>query len=544
MSSETVKLFAVPGSSADSTADTAAPVRQIPVIRLSGGELPAIVDAAEDSLLEDLEHPIYQRGGQLVAVTFLDRQLARGGIVREAGTPLVRPIQPANMVERLTRAGRYESYSRREQEWRRVNAPAGVAAALLARGVWRFEELVGVIETPALRPDGTVLDAPGYDPATGLFFVPGIEFLPVDQNPSRAEAEEAARTLLEVSCDFPFAGEEHRAAYLAAQLTPFARPAIEGPVPLVLIDKNIHGAGGTLSADLISNVATGRDMTRASYPREDEEMRKRITSIALAGDRLALFDNVTGTLGGAALNAALTGTTWRDRILGASEMTPVLPLLTTWFATSNNASVERDMVRRALPIRLDSPLEHPEERAGFRHPDVRRWVRENRAHLVRAALTILRAYFAAGAPEVELRSWGSYESWCRVVRQAVVYVGLPDPCGTRVDFVASSDSERVSLVALMDGLLQLDPFGAGLTAGDVVRRLQRTPDELRGLRDAILELCPPRGGREDLPTPHSLGKRLAFVRNRVVGGRMLIRAGSRDGSATWSVVSGSGGSGE
>ena len=47
-----------------------------------------------------------------------------------------------------------------------------VATALLARaGAWRFNSIIGVVTAPTLRPDGSVIDRPGYDPATGLLFV-------------------------------------------------------------------------------------------------------------------------------------------------------------------------------------------------------------------------------------------------------------------------------------------------------------------------------------------------------------------------------------
>src|SRR5262249_49127335 len=157
--------------------------------------------------------------------------------------------------------------------------------------------------------------------------------------PSRDDARRAAADLLSVVCDFPFAGEARRAAWLAGLLTPLARFAIAGPCPLFLLDANTPGSGKSLLADIVSLVATGRPMPRTAYPDGDEEMRKRIPSVALAGDRLILIDNVATTFGGAALDSALTAVTWRDRILGRSEMTAELPLVATWFASGNNVAL-------------------------------------------------------------------------------------------------------------------------------------------------------------------------------------------------------------
>ena len=507
-----------------------------PVIKVIPGGLPEVVDRSEAALLADVDRPIYQRAGQLVAIVSNERRETADGIVREAGTPTIRAILPANLAERCMAAADYERFSRREKEWVRIDAPASVAAALHARGSWLFPTVVAVVQTPRLRPDGTVLEEAGFDLATGLYYRPNIPFEPVPSLPTRADAEEAARQLLEIVVDFPFESADHRAAWLAALLTPFSRPAYHGPAPLMLVDKNVHGAGGSLLADLVGLIVTGREMSRAVNPRDDEEMRKRITSSALAGDELLLIDNVTGTLGGAALNAALTGTSWRDRILGASEMTPALPLVATWYATSNNATVDRDTTRRALPIRLDSPLEHPEERDNFRHPNLRAYVLEERPRLVRCALTVLRAYYAAGRPRTPVKPWGSYEGWSDSVRQAVVFAGLTDPCRTRMDFVTAADTERTALVALLDGLEELDPFGHGQTAPEILRRLDRSPDEHRGLREAILELCPQKDGKPFLPTARQLGRRLGLLRRRVVGDRMVDRMQRTVDVIAWRVV--------
>ena len=40
------------------------------------------------------------------------------------------------------------------------------------------------------------------------------------------------------------------------------------------------------------------------------------------------------------------------------------------FATGNNLSYRSDFVRRVVPIALDARMERPEERTGFRHPQL------------------------------------------------------------------------------------------------------------------------------------------------------------------------------
>src|SRR5262249_21875370 len=131
-------------------------------------------------------------------------------------------------------------------------------------------------------------------------------------------------------------------------------------------------------------------------------------------------------------------TAWKDRLLGGNRMAEA-PMYITWYATGNNVALGADTARRVCHIRLESPDEHPEERKEFRHPDLVAWAGQNRPELLGAALTILRAQFAAGRPDQGLPAWGSFEGWSGVVRSAVVWVGLPDPGETRLILQAQSD---------------------------------------------------------------------------------------------------------
>src|SRR5262249_49431806 len=116
------------------------------------------------------------------------------------------------------------------------------------------------------------------------------------------------------------------------------------------------------------------------------------------GDRLVLFDNLDGKFGNATLDAALTGTNWKDRVLGVNRMAEA-PLFMIWYATGNNVSIAADTARRVCHVRLESPGERPEERKYFRHHNLLAWVGDSRFRLLTAALTILRAYCAVGRPE-------------------------------------------------------------------------------------------------------------------------------------------------
>jgi len=491
---------------------------------------------------------IFQRGGILVRV--MRDHPPNDGIKRPLGSPTIQSMPSANLRERMTR---FASFTKLNRKGDAVPAhPTGwLVAAIDARADWPgIRYLMGVSDTPVLRPDGSIWQEQGHDPRTGVLFEPAwpagrsdVPFPPVHPEANIDDAVVALDELLEVVCDFRFEAEEHRSAWLAALLTPLARFAFEGPSPLFLIDANVRGAGKGLLAQAIGRIVLGREMPVSSYAHDSEEMRKRITAIAIAGDRMILLDNLEGVFGNDALDRALTSTRWKDRILGRSEEVD-LPLMPAWYATGNNVSVAADTARRIIHIRIDVLDELPEQRTGFRHPKLLSWVGENRGRLLSAALTILSAYCRAGQPDQHLTPYGSFEGWSDLVRQAVVWVGMPDPCLTRVKLAESADTAIDALGQLIAAWKQFDPFGTGVVVGDMLHRLypadrQYAPNDETAvaMRNALEGLvgCP--SGKT--PTARQVANKLKAFRRRVLRGCYLdidAARGKKDGRV-WKLYS-------
>src|SRR5262249_9630838 len=158
---------------------------------------------------------------------------------------------------------------------------------------------------------------------------------------------------------------------------------------------------------------------------------------------------------------------WKERLLGGHRLYDG-PLHVTWYGTGNNVQLVGDTPRRVCRICLESKLERPEERSDVRYPLLRQHVGGRRGELLSAALTVLRAWHAAGMPRHGLTPWGSYEGWSGLVREAVVFAGLPDPGLARMSLAPSGDREVGALVALMDALSAWDPGGTGKTIVEIV----------------------------------------------------------------------------
>lgn len=489
---------------------------------------------------------IFQRDCRLVRVVRATEADERRGIVR--GTPQIRAVSPATLREELTRLAQWVTvrHTAEGPQHRPTLPSSAVVQAVHDRGEWDgVRPLTGVIETPCMRADGSILDSAGYDDRTGLLYAPAIEFPPVPTDPTQDDAREAYARLLGLFADFPFVSDAARAVPISAILTMLARPAIRGAVPMHAFDACVRGAGKSLIKDAIAYIATGRGASKMTYPSDDAEMEKILASLAIAGARLVTLDNVVGPLGGAALDKVLTAEDRVQlRVLGRSEV-PELTWQALVMAGGNNLVIVADTGRRTLASRLEPDVERPELRTGFRHADLLGYVREHRGLLVGDALTILRAYVVAGRPDAERHTLGSYVQWAQLVAGAIAYAGGPDILSTIAAAAETSmDPELDALRTVLGMLPTLAPEGA--TARTIATTLypaerqrgEHAPDGYDALREAIETICPPRRAGE-APNPRELGKALRRHMGRVVGGRRLVQIDQRDKAKTllWSVAS-------
>jgi hypothetical protein len=500
-----------------------------PVVMIGPEEHKVITQVIE--ALAKSDPNIYQRGGQLVRTIREPNPDGDG-----ASASRIAPIPAANLRTRITRFVQLAVIVKKKTK--AAHPPEWLAPGIAAATAWRdIRPLTAISPTPVLRKDGSILQTAEYDSKTGVIYEPRGDYPAIPDSLTQADAAAAAAVLSEVVCDFPFEAPEHKSAWVAGVLTTFARFAYRGPAPLFLVDANVRAAGKSLLADAAGIIAAEANFARRSYPNgrdRADEMRKAITALAIAGERLVLLDNLPGFIGDSSLDAALTTEgDWSDRILGHTQTVRV-PLLMTWWATGNNVTTEGDTSRRVLPIRLLSPDEHPEQREGFRHPDLLAWVRQERGRLVAAALTILAGYIRAGRPDQRIKPWGSFEGWSRLVRSAVVWAGLPDPRTACTEFISRADTEAAALGAMLEAWPEVDPTREGMTVGKLLTLLKKCPDDFPRTREALTEFCPARSG--DLPMPHALGVRFRKFARRNIGGRCFESKPGRGGVAAWFVA--------
>jgi putative DNA primase/helicase len=542
------------GAGPDPTAAPAADLQDTrPVIRL-GPDITRMVDEGQAALLALPHGPVlFQRARRLSLI-------ARGvkppqWLHRPADAPVIIEAQAAYLDELATQAARWEKFDKRAkkgEEWIEVTPPSRFVQTLQARPSWPFPLLEGLIHSPTLRPDGSLLATPGYDAATGLFFDSnGTTFPSLRMHPTLDDARSALGRLQEAFQDFPFAAREENArknpyfsATIAAVLTLVGRPAIQGNISLFGVTATAAGSGKGKLVDVISIIGTGRSASKMGQTLDDNEELKRLLALALEGTSPCCIDNVTHPFGNQYLDMALTTQAITGRILGQTQLTEA-PWNAVLFATGNNLAYRGDMTRRVVPIALDPKMEKPEERANFRHPALEAWVTTERPQLVAAALTILRAYFVADCPAQGLTPYGSFEAWSDLMRNALVWVGEADPCEGRQDLAAQTDEAYERLASLLTAWERCYPLkDAPASPAKTFKTIKQdialyaankdqVPNTWDDFRTALSEFDKRYDGKT-LNT-HLIGNALRTVEGRVIDQRRLKRCGLEHKQSLWRI---------
>lgn len=399
-----------------------------------------------------------------------------------------------------------------------IDPPLSVVKSVLAMDDSRdIPPLTAITTIPTLRVDGSLLNAAGYDQATGLLFIPRGEAPYINLNPELDEAKRALAYLWQPFTTFPFVDGVDRAAHLAGLLSAIVRPVIP-TCPAFAYDAPTQGAGKTLLARCLGILASGDEPAIYAPTDNEEEIRKRLTSILLDGQPAFVWDNVIGQFDSAAIAAFLTAVKSSDRILGASKQVS-LPNRSLMMVTGNNLSAVGDMARRIVTARVDPMSSTPFLRTFEMEPTS--YCLKNRQSLAAAALTLMRYHFGhCGGERLGPGNTASFEDWDRLVRQSVLRVHVDVDRGNYGDvaslFTASmaNDPARESLGQLMQSIVDLVGSDNYVTAAELFTRSKRffsnldAPPSTKNAADnfweALHELSPRKADRDW--TVKSLGR--------------------------------------
>ena len=169
-----------------------------PVIRLDDFERPSdIADATLAALAS--RNILHRRGGHVVAVRGWSQDEApkRTAEVRTAKERPQVAIREGSPVVRMVRGGALDYVIDREvslcahRQRQRKDCFMSAACPKMIAGVGGDQvlpPLESIIQVPSLRPDGTVIDVPGYDVATGYYLASKVRLSHLHASPTKDNA--------------------------------------------------------------------------------------------------------------------------------------------------------------------------------------------------------------------------------------------------------------------------------------------------------------------------------------------------------------------
>jgi putative DNA primase/helicase len=469
---------------------------------------------------------IYQRGGKLM-----------WPVTEPSFDAQSRPIKVDSLIELdeatlkllLMRELRFVRRKANNGGKRYVNPGFEIPRLILKARRWPFPAVSGLINAPTLRPDGSLLFEEGYDTETGLLLI-NAPPVAIKLQPTRQEAEAALSLLKTLLVEVPFVKPMDRAVALSLILTAVLRGAMETS-PLHIFVAPTAGSSKSYTVDIAAVVATGRRCAVVAATAISEELEKRLGAAMLSGRTLISLDNLNGELSSNLLCQAVSQPIISFRPLGASTEVS-LTTRAVFVATGNNLSIADDLGRRTLLATIDAGMERPWQRKFKQRP--LEMIARGRAKYIEAALTITRAYIAAGLPDLP-PDLNGFEQWSRLVRAPLMWLGEDDPVLT-MEAAREGDARLQAKAAALAAIGELFGFGEdqARTAAQMIEATDPDSgggaglDELldsatglgpkeKALKEALMAVA--RQGREI--SPAKLGYWLRQAKGQIVNGLRL-----------------------
>jgi Primase C terminal 1 (PriCT-1)/RepB DNA-primase from phage plasmid len=244
----------------------------LPRILVVGGGLSNEASAGEDAILK-AGWPIYQRGSMLVrpVVQVVDATCGRRTEVAQLA-----PIDLPYLKDVLCQSAEWYRWDARQKKHVRIDPPGDIAQTILHRsGQWKFPGVVGLITTQTLRPDGSLLAEPGFDPVTRLILAAPPPIPSISDQPRRDDALAAVKLLEGLLKEFPFADKASLSVALSCLITPVVRAAF--PVaPMHVACAPTAGTGKSFLFDIAAAIAIGHRCPVMAAGRNEEETEKRL----------------------------------------------------------------------------------------------------------------------------------------------------------------------------------------------------------------------------------------------------------------------------
>ncbi|MEI8244907.1 MAG: hypothetical protein WCI51_03705 [Lentisphaerota bacterium] len=271
----------------------------------------------------------------------------------------------------------------------------------------------------------------GYDPVHKVWTSPNA--LPV-RKISLWRARKVLRGLLHEFC---FLETELDIARTLAFLLSLMLALLTGGcrAQIFHICANREGLGKDYLMAMAAIIYTGQKMADCAPPGSDDEFRKLLLAICIAGDPFFFISNFKDHLESQALEQAATSAFIKGRILGKTELSTAANRA-IYALTSNRGTISPDLERRVLDIRLEF-LEEEICNRRFKR-DIHDYLLRNRSLVLAALYSLVQHWADAGTPLVDV-SIPSFTGWSQVVASILVSSGFQNPFDKRKVVSAALD---------------------------------------------------------------------------------------------------------
>lgn len=496
-------------------------------------DVTAMADEAEEVVLKKSPEGTLVLYGGLLARVQEAPPYGMHGIGGNTRTPPPQMVlRTLNQVDILSVLEQYVVFQKTILSGPKNVAVPGPVLDTLLRGARHKAPLVrGLVNHPLVLDGDRVINAPGLNPRSGLFYVG-----PAWSDLKPYSPHEAAKALSRISnmlfAEFQFKTTLDRDVALAMLFTAIQRRVLPIAPGFALL-AHIQSSGKTTLARVIHLVTTGREMPVVSFPEGDEtEAEKRVTSILMNAPSMVVLDNLTDgiTFQSSTLARAITSPTIRGRILGESREIEA-PTNTLWVLTGNNISLGADEATRWLPVWLDAQMVRPHQRQ-FKNTDLYSYILSVREQIIRDVIGIVWGYLKESRRQM---SKTRFADWDLMVRQSLMWAGAHDVQDAVDHALAQSGTAQAEAAALtcLDEQFQNKPFFASDIIGQMPPPNVPPPEWASHLIEALGRLrC------RDPRSPTSLGRALRALAGRPVEtsrGILTLKASTKDGKTSYRV---------
>lgn len=320
-----------------------------------------------------------------------------------------------------------------------VPAGQGLVSQVVASEELMLRELHVVTSTPRFSSNGELRLDGGYNYIDKSYYMKTID-IPV------VEFDEAKALLKEMLCDFAFSDRESGKDETHAYSLLFAPPMINliERFPLHAVSAKQERTGKSLLVESI--ISLYGVPTPTVWPSDESEMSKKVTSILRSGPIFMFFDNIKQRIENSSVEACLTSNVFSDRILGRSEQIS-MPCKAPWVITGNNLSFGAEMMKRTVVCELNAHLEKPEERTGFKHPDLSIWIQENKGRLLGSVYSCICKWIKEGMPQYK-GLLGGFQSYASNMGGLLDFLGFSG--FLKAPFESSVDTETQKVLNFLE----------------------------------------------------------------------------------------------